>query len=109
NRPASSSTYSRPKPPTRSAPSSTTRSPAPTAPPFRQAPAADIAPNPGKPLPPYPIDVSFELSSVLNCHPERSEGPVVSTRPLLLPKKLPKPQPHLHRIHPRIRHGQPGI
>src|SRR5664279_3507288 len=28
---------------------------------------------------------------------------------LSLPKKLPEPQTNLHRIHPRIRHGQPGI
>src|SRR5208282_421695 len=30
-------------------------------------------------------------------------------RSLLLPKKLPQPQPHLHCIHPRIRHGQRAI
>ena len=48
------------KPPTRSAPSSTTRAPVRTARPFRRGPAADAAPNPGRPLPRYPGNASFD-------------------------------------------------
>ncbi len=41
--------------------------------------------------------------------PSKRGGAPLPHDPLLLPKKLSKPQSYLHRIYPRIRHGQPGV
>ena len=83
----------------------------PTARPFRRGPAADAAPNRGaRPLYPYALVlISYEGTGL----PRPAGRSAASTRlpghRLLLPKEFPKPQPHLHRIHSRIRHGQPGV